>query len=384
VDLPLFPPFISDFTEFTALSTEYDTSDCFRFFRQTLYWSEDISRTFDSSLTMFCPTREAFALFNNEDFNRLLEPIWVRHATEFLLNHITMPALTREELINRAPSMITMLNGQEYELKRSGDRPRIKNRFEQARSDFGDLIALDGYLHLIDTAITPTAVSRSVYDQSNENPDFSLLVENIDFVQLTNMVDQDSPLTMLAPDNTAFRRVEFNTLGGGEILKRHLFNGLLFCDVIANQTNLVPVEGPAIGVELRGEPGSGLWGLEGGQNLFVGGAYVYECDVLARNGVLHYVDRVIGEDYDTISPTVTPQPTVTPEPTVFVAPTEAPRNFDDEPTAFAPINLPPILPRDPPTAATDDSEQVNDSSAFQMKYGGTMLLLLLPLVAAVF
>jgi 23S rRNA (cytosine1962-C5)-methyltransferase len=38
-------------------------------------------------------------------------------------------------------------------------------------------------LHTLDTAITPTAVSRSVYDQSNENPDFSLLVENIDFVE---------------------------------------------------------------------------------------------------------------------------------------------------------------------------------------------------------
>ena len=96
---------------------------------------------------MFCPTREAFALFNNEDFNRLLEPIWVRHATEFLLNHMTMPALTRAQLVEQAPTMITMLNGAQYELKRSGDLPRIKNsKDEQARSEFGDIIALDGYV----------------------------------------------------------------------------------------------------------------------------------------------------------------------------------------------------------------------------------------------
>ncbi len=150
MDLPVYPPFISDFTEFTAVSTTWDTGDCFRFFRQTLLSSEEISIEANSSLTMFCPTREAFAAFNNEDFNRLLEPVWVRHATEFLLNHITTPALTREDLVNRAPTMITMLNGAEYELKRSGDLPRIKNsKNEQARSQFGDLIALDGYVQLV-------------------------------------------------------------------------------------------------------------------------------------------------------------------------------------------------------------------------------------------
>jgi hypothetical protein len=150
LDLPVYPPFVSDFVEFTAFSTSWDTSDFFRFFRGSLLSSEDISKMFNSSLTVFCPTREAFSLFNNEDFQRLLEPVWVRHATEFLLNHITIPALTREELVNRAPSMITMLNGASYELKRSGERPRIKNsKNEQARSDFGDLIALDGYVHTI-------------------------------------------------------------------------------------------------------------------------------------------------------------------------------------------------------------------------------------------
>jgi uncharacterized surface protein with fasciclin (FAS1) repeats len=145
LDLPVYPPFVSDLAEITAFSTSWDTSDCYRFFRQALLTSQDISQTYNSSVTVFCPTRDAFALFNNEDFNRLLEPIWVRHATEFLMNHITVPALTREELVNRAPAMLTMLNGAEYELRRSGDRPRIKNsKNEQARSDFGDLIALDG------------------------------------------------------------------------------------------------------------------------------------------------------------------------------------------------------------------------------------------------
>jgi uncharacterized surface protein with fasciclin (FAS1) repeats len=207
------------------------------------------------------------------------------------------------------------------------------------------------YLHMIDTAVTPTAVSQSIYDQSNLNPDFSLLVENIDFVQLTDYVDRDLPLTLLAPDNRAWRRITFGTLEGADIIRRHLYKGLLFCDVIANQTEIKTVEEEFISVELRGAPGTGLWGLNGGQNLYVGGAYVYNCDMYARNGVLHHIDRVIGMDYDTVSPTVSPAPTITAEPTMFVPPTAAPQ---DIPTGFSPIVLPPILPGVVPSAKTDD------------------------------
>jgi hypothetical protein len=126
------------------ISTSWDTTDCFRFFRQTLLSSEDISNMFNTSITLWCPTTEAFAFFNNEDFNRLLEPIWVRHATEFLLNHMSSPALSRNDLVNMAPGYITMLNGATYELRKSGTRPRIKNGREQGRSEFGDLISVDG------------------------------------------------------------------------------------------------------------------------------------------------------------------------------------------------------------------------------------------------
>ena len=144
MDFPLFPPFISDIVEFTYISTSWDTRDCVKFFRQSLLSSEDISSMFQTTLTHFCPTREAFAYFNNEDFQRLLEPIWVRHATEFLFNHISAGAKTRQDLVNEAPSSITMLNGETYELGKSGDEFLIKNGNDQGRSQFGDLIALDG------------------------------------------------------------------------------------------------------------------------------------------------------------------------------------------------------------------------------------------------
>jgi uncharacterized surface protein with fasciclin (FAS1) repeats len=347
---------ITDFTFFTSISTDHDTSDCFRLFRQCILSSEDIAALYNTTLTTFCPTREAFSYFNNEDFQRLLEPIWYRHACEFLFNHMTSPAMTREELVAMAPAHITMLNGATYQLRKSGENVRIKNGNEEGRSQFGDLIALDGYLHTLDAAITPTAVSRSIYDQSNDNPEFSLLTENIDFVDLTDLVDRDLPLTMLAPDNRAFRRIEFGTLDGGEIIKRHIFRGLFFCDVLANMTSVSAVNSIVHGIEVRGEYNESLW---------VGGAHVYACDILARNGVLHHIDRVIGEDYETVPPTVSPAPTITASPTSSYAPTGAPiALFAEEPDSNAvPIYLPPVRPPQNAPSVTAGSPGTGEGSA---------------------
>jgi hypothetical protein len=148
IDDPLYPPFITDFTYFTTIANKgnssWDTSDCNRFFAQTEWHAEDIALMFNTTLTFFCPTVEAFKFFTNEDYQRLLEPIWFRHSREFLLNHYSSPAMTRNELVNMAPGSITMLNGATYELRKSGTRPRIKNGQEQGRSEFGDLVAVDG------------------------------------------------------------------------------------------------------------------------------------------------------------------------------------------------------------------------------------------------
>jgi len=334
VEYPLFPPYITDFAFFTPKSTDIDTSDCFRFFTQCQLGSEDIAEIFDTRLTVFCPTRAAFADWNNEDFNRLLSPDWYRHACEFLLNHITAGDFTRNELVHQSPRQITMLNGQVYNLRKTGDRPRIQNGSEEGRSDFGDLIALDGYLHILDAPITPTAVSNNIYDWIQTNPETRLFKVNIDFVDLTDYISKDTPLTVLAPDNAAFRRVEYDTIDGGPIIKKHIMRGLFFCDVLANRTEVATVDGVVLRVEVKDD------------ELWVGGAKVYNCDILAHNGVLHYVDRVIGLDFVSPSPTQSPAPTITDAPTASDAPSEQPVPLFAE-QAFngaVPIYLPPVQP----------------------------------------
>lgn len=145
IDLPLLPPSIRDFTDFTWKSTDQDTSDCLKIFTNTLVFSRQLAEEMGTKLTMFCPSRQAFATFNQDDFGRMLSDTWRRHATEFLMNMITEGYHTRAELVAKAPTTIEMLNGAVYDLRRTGDAVRIKNGVnEQARSWFGDLIATDG------------------------------------------------------------------------------------------------------------------------------------------------------------------------------------------------------------------------------------------------
>jgi len=361
--LPLYPPFASDFADFTHVSTSWDTEVFYSLFREALLSSQEIAQQFNTTLTLFIPTAGAFENFSRLTQQRFLEPIWKRHSLEFLLNHIGKGAQTRTELLAQAPDgTIDMLNGQTYSLRRSGARPRIRvSNNNQARVEFGDIIALDGYVHMIDQVLSPVAVSQTIYDRKLFDPDFSLFIENIDLVDLTNILQTDSPLTVFAPDNQAFRRVRFGANEGGDIIKRHVTKGLFYRDVLANMTQLSTVDSEVLGVELRGPFN---------EHLYVGNALVYEADIFANNGLVHHVDRVIGVPYDTLPPTTSPAPTVTAKPSAAsdvpsVGPTtSASPTFTAKPTgnpSSAPSSKPTVTPM--PTTSHAPSQKPSISVA---------------------
>jgi hypothetical protein len=204
----------------------------------------------------------------------------------------------------------------------------------------------------MDQVVSPPSVTKSVYDQCQDNQDYSTLVENIDNVGMSDYIDRDLPLTFLTPNNKAWRRVAFGALEGVAILQRHLFRGLLFCDVLANETTITSVSGETLGVEKRGE------------TMWVGGVAITECDILARNGIIHYVDRVIGLDYDTVAPTTSPAPTITGQPTISVPPTPGEPTFlQQTPAPFPTIKRTPVYQTAKPHSTPGSNGNGNPGSA---------------------
>jgi hypothetical protein len=47
---------------------------------------------------------------------------------------------------------------------------------------------------------------------------------------------------MLTPNNKAWERIPIGFHEMGDIIKRHIFTGLLFCDVIAKKTFVVSLD----------------------------------------------------------------------------------------------------------------------------------------------
>ena len=229
------------------------------------------------------------------------------------------------------------------------------------------------YINIMDTVLTPTALDRSVYDQCTDNPEFSLLVENIKLVELDEIIDRDLPLTFLAPDNRAFRRVEFGATDGGDIIRAHLFRGLYFHDEIANATTITSVNGVTHQIEVFGT---------NNETIYVGGAYIYKKDMLAWNGVLHFIDRIIGVDYDTVPPTVSPAPTITAYPTSLMPPTFAPVSRPSGPTI---ITFPPQVAidkdqgREPGSPPSGDGNDDDSSGATAGGKATSLSLLILAL-----
>jgi len=321
INVPLYPPAASDFAVFTHVSTTWNTEPCKRMFIAARWTSEDFARMANStSVTVFCPDDNAFGFFNNKIYDRLIEPIWRRHLRVFLSHHIAGYAVTRQELYSQAPSNITMLSGEVYDIKRKGatGNPRIG----EAEVIFGDLIATDGYFHIIDKVLEPPSVYMSIYDRaklSNHSYNgLTLFATTIDFVKLTDLVDRDYPLTAFVPYNRAFRRIEYPAVEADSIIQQHLTRGLLYIDRVAAATNIKPLDGFEMGVDTKVDERTNE------TSIWVGGAKIIEEDIYTRNGVMHIIDRMIGREYDTSAPTTSPAPTITGTPTVYQPPTAMP------------------------------------------------------------
>jgi transforming growth factor-beta-induced protein len=138
--------------------------------------------------------------------------------------------------------------------------------------------------------------SRNIAQVASSNPDFSILVQALDKAGLVSAMEGTGPLTVFAPTNAAFNAL-FAQLGvsgiselSAETLKPILLNHVISGNVKAMDIATGYVEtlnnyGPA-GNKVK------LFILKG-SNVMVDGSKVITTDVMASNGVIHAIDKVI-------------------------------------------------------------------------------------------
>lgn len=198
-------------------------------------------------------------------------------------------------------------------------------------------------MHMITELPVPQSVTHTVYDIANENPNYSGQIRLIDTVFLTQNMKRLLPLTaMYAPDE-AWDGIKITLQDISKaMLESHLIENLAWCE------DLVALAGTKIDT-LNGQ----LWMVsvnEEGKPCFEskipGGesykACVVVCDILARNGIVHYLDNVMMfETPETFGPRPPSIPTMSQPstPTYFNRPSPSANGPGlERPTFFGPTN----------------------------------------------
>ncbi len=140
----------------------------------------------------------------------------------------------------------------------------------------------------MDQVLLPPWVGVSIYQEASRLPDLSNLVSLVNTYNLSGLLNNtQGPLTLLAPDNPAWSAVAGgnNSHGGNisfwqDVLMNHIFTGNLYS--IITSTTIQSVNNK-------------MWNVQQfGNQTLIGGSILVNPDVLACNGVIHVIDRVLG------------------------------------------------------------------------------------------
>jgi uncharacterized surface protein with fasciclin (FAS1) repeats len=143
-------------------------------------------------------------------------------------------------------------------------------------------------IHVIDTVILPP--SGSIAEVLTEDGRFNTLLTAVEAAGLVETLSEGGPFTLFAPTDRAFSRLPVGTVPAllgdipqlTDILLYHVVSGRVFSGDVVGLSEAPSVQGEEIGIS-----------ISGGNVLLNADATVTEVNILANNGVIHVIDRVI-------------------------------------------------------------------------------------------
>lgn len=229
--------------------------------------------------TVFAPTNDAFIAAGITSVDNLTR----EQLTPILLAHV-VPARVPSTQVQ--PGAVTTAGNSEIFFSVNNQRIFINGNVEVVGAD---IEASNGIIHVINNVIIPP--TQSIVDIAVGNPNFSILVDLVTRAGLVETLSSGN-FTVFAPTNAAFEAliasgVDPNALTAEQltsILLYHVVPGRVFSPDLPSG-NVTTASGAAIavntssGVQVRGqnsEPSN-----------------VVLANVLATNGVIHAIDRVL-------------------------------------------------------------------------------------------
>jgi len=241
--------------------------------------------------TVFAPTDQAFAdagidlaNFNTPELNATL--------TDILLYHVLADARVLSGDVTDGLT-VTMMNGDDASFTVADGNVLIQD----ATVTSPDVLASNGVIHVIDKVLMPPADLKDIPTIASETGVHTALVAALSQAGLVEVLQADGPFTVFAPTDQAFTDAgidlaSFNddesnaTLA--DILTYHVYSGAVESSAVTDGLTVTMVNGDNASFTVA----DGVVSIEG--------ATVTSPDVIASNGVIHIIDKVLMPPADVV------------------------------------------------------------------------------------
>ncbi len=247
----------------------------------------------NASLTVFIPTDAAFTSTASSlgfaSATAMVEALPAAALRNILLYHVLPGRLLAADLQTGGASQPTqyLLNGQPARLALDfGNGVRVTDAvLTQARVTRANTRTRNGVIHEVDKVLVPPGVLNLV-QMAQLNPNFSSLVNAVVQTDLAGTLSGAGPLTVFAPTNTAFAAAPtgLSTDQLRQVLLYHVVSGRVLAADLPSAGSAVPT---AQGQSLTVGAGPSLIDTTSTP------AAIPATDVIASNGVIHVIDKVL-------------------------------------------------------------------------------------------
>jgi transforming growth factor-beta-induced protein len=256
-----------------------------------------------SNLTVFAPTDAAFAsLASTLGFSSATAMVTALDGptlAKILTYHVLPTRKAAADLVAGGATQPTLYTfegtAQTLALNTTAGVKITDEVLTQATVTAADIPASNGVIHVIDKVLVPPGV-LNIVQMAKLNPTFSVLVEAVVAANLGTALSGTGPFTVFAPTNDAFTSALSElSLSKAQLLASPGLAGILTYHVVAGDVRaatVVALPKPASVTTLQGSPfsvGSTLAITDGRSRT----ANLVATDVIASNGVIHVIDKVI-------------------------------------------------------------------------------------------
>ncbi|MGY4830851.1 fasciclin domain-containing protein [Sphaerotilaceae bacterium SBD11-9] len=242
--------------------------------------------------TVFAPTNDAFAALLTELGMTKSQLLADKPLLTAVLSYHVLPAKVPKAAVPLGQP-VTPVSGGIFKVDQVGaDLVITDGRNRTARIVVADVAATNGVIHAIDKVLLPA--DKNIVETAVATPTFSILVEAVTAANLAGTLSGDGPFTVFAPTDAAFGALlgELGITKSQLLADTALLTKVLTYHVVPSRVlkAQVPVGAPITTVEGETFTVNASLAITDRRNRT---ANITATDVLASNGVIHVIDKVI-------------------------------------------------------------------------------------------